>query len=117
MIESDWQALLDREPADSALRLQYSDWLEEQGLLNEAEVQRWLARAGKHPNPTGIDWEWWQEGAIDPRHVAHRVLPRTLFAHLSGGRVAYRSYGSRREAERDLIGAWSRLKQTGGSLH
>src|SRR5258708_37486765 len=100
MAESDWPQLLDREAAGGVLRLQYSDWLEEQGLLTEAEVQRWLARAARYPNATGIDWEWWQEGAM--KYVAfavpdasHRVLPRGLFAPLPRGGVALRCYGRR----------------------
>jgi uncharacterized protein (TIGR02996 family) len=112
MTENDWQALLDRDPADPALRLQYSDWLEEQGQMTEAELQRWLAHNGKYPNQTAVDWEWWQEGLIDPRIARHRVLPRTLFANLSTS-VAYRTYGSRRTAEHALIDAWRRMREAG----
>jgi uncharacterized protein (TIGR02996 family) len=116
MTERDWQSLLDREPADATLRLQYSDWLEEQGQMTDAEVQRWLARASKYPNWTGIDWEWWQEGIIDPCLASHRILPRALFLRLSGGRLAYRTYASRNSAEQDLIAAWARYREAGGSL-
>jgi uncharacterized protein (TIGR02996 family) len=123
MTEADWQALLDREPANNDLRLQYSDWLEEEGLMPEAEVQRWLVRTGKRPNPTGVDWEWWEEGqwAIrqansslypPPETGPHRVLPAGLFRLLPGATdVGYRAYASRRAAEAALARAWASLKQ------
>jgi uncharacterized protein (TIGR02996 family) len=139
MTERDWEALLDREPDTADLRLQYSDWLEEQGLLDRAEVQRWLARTGKRPNPTGIDWEWWREGesAVERGIAPHRMLPAVLFNHLPAkpaipsqdwpyppdkkqpgdpSRVGYRTYSTRQAAEEALVRAWSSLKKAGGSL-
>jgi uncharacterized protein (TIGR02996 family) len=131
MTEADWQALLDRSPADAELRLQYSDWLEEQDLLTEAEVQRWLARAGRRPNATAIDWEWWREGTVLPLpgsfsftpgppapqpDSSHRYLPPALFVYLPGPDRPYQAYGSRREAEAALAVAWARLKEAGGPL-
>jgi uncharacterized protein (TIGR02996 family) len=129
MTEADWQALLDQEPANDDLRLQFSDWLEEEGRMPEAEVQRWLVRTGKRPNPSIVDWEWWEEGQrlLDPtalpylysppRAIPHRELPTTLFRHLPGAQgVSYRAFSSRRAAEEALARAWSSLKEAGGSL-
>ena len=98
MTESNWQTLLDRDPADAALRLQYSDWLEEQGRTG-AEVQRWLARARKWPNKTPIDWEWWREGW----GMTHRHLPAILFRHLPGPSRDYQTYSTRQAAEQALV--------------
>jgi uncharacterized protein (TIGR02996 family) len=45
----DFEAALDRDPDDGALRLVYADWLEEQGDVELAYAQRWMARHGKRP--------------------------------------------------------------------
>jgi uncharacterized protein (TIGR02996 family) len=116
MTNADWQALLDADAGDATLRLQYSDWLEEHGRTEEAEAQRWLARVGKRPNPSGVDWEWWQEGAGQRRELTHRYLPAALFGHLPGAKCAYWGYPTRGAAEAGLVTAWRGLKEAGGPL-
>jgi uncharacterized protein (TIGR02996 family) len=118
----DWQKLLDRDPSDAALRLQYSDWLEEQGRAGaEAEVQRWLARNRKWPNRSPCDWEWWldgkgetqpwsREGLTASVDLGHRRLPPRVFALLPPvSDRAYRTYATREEAEAALAAALALL--------
>lgn len=48
-----WRRLIASRPDDWGQRLAFSDWLEEQGMLLEAEGQRWQAREKKHPHRVG----------------------------------------------------------------
>jgi uncharacterized protein (TIGR02996 family) len=49
-LPASFEAGLDRRPADWALRLVASDWLEENGDLLGAECLRWQAQKRKRPD-------------------------------------------------------------------
>jgi hypothetical protein len=130
MTRDDWEGLLDADPADPQRRWEYADYLEEQGLTVEAEVQRWLARTGRRPAP---DWTggWLvSEGAEDDRDQAMPIwdwysdgfephgwwtLPPALFDGLEGRveMVVWKSYTTRRAAEAALVEAWKKAKAKG----
>jgi uncharacterized protein (TIGR02996 family) len=57
-------AAIDSVPSDPTTRLVYADWLEEQGLDQEAALQRWEARLATDPyNPTlRSDFAKWLTG-------------------------------------------------------
>jgi uncharacterized protein (TIGR02996 family) len=113
MKESDWQTLLDQDWTDTTLRLQYSDWLEENGNTASADFQRWLVQNRKHPNRTCVDWEWWLERVPGVSgHAPHRELPAALFCHL-GSQRPYHTYSGRAAAENALAAAWHRAKVAG----
>ena len=124
MTDSDWQALLDNDPADSTLRLQYSDWLEDQGLAVEAEVQRWLAQHKRQAwgceGRRGHTWDWWNEEWPSSQPELQRAyVPRSVFQAMDG--YVYRGpdyveYGSRAEAEQNLARAWRKVKDAGRPL-
>lgn len=61
---------LDNNPADWATRLVYSDWLEDEGRVEEAKFQRWLVAVKRHPwesrakvsgtaSPSVVRYQWW----------------------------------------------------------
>jgi uncharacterized protein (TIGR02996 family) len=125
MTEAEWQALLDASPADATARLVYADWLDEQGLSPEAEVQRWLARQGKYPYDwsknegySPHDFDWYKEGGDARWDVpAYCTLPLSLWLLLGKGDSGnWASYRSRAGAEADLVTAWRKLREAGGSL-
>ena len=72
MTDADWQALLDDDPADPQRRLEYADWLAEQGLEVEAEAQRWLGRNRRCPDQLSPNaWHWYI-----PRSQWHNLKAR-----------------------------------------
>ena len=127
MNREDWQAALDLDERDGTCRLAFADWLEEQGLDVEAEVQRWLARESRHPHRCEfrgrVTYDWWLLSA-ETQHredVGHATVPYALFARFAGpvrrtgcrDGERCREFGSRSEAEVALVAAWRRLKRTG----
>jgi len=137
MTEQQWQKLLDAEPADGQRRLEFSDWLEDQGRGAEAAVQRWLARARRWPNRSHTDATWYQEANVQEvcfdwwhgdveflrqLQVVQAALPAGLFDRLADGTavargsVRWREYPTRTAAEEDLALAWRKLEEDGGPL-
>ena len=130
MTRDEWEALLDGDPADPQRRLEYADWLAEQGLEVEAEVQRWLARQGRYPARSR---PWWLQEPVtvsvwmNEFFLPHGpyTLPHDLFVrlpHESPGIVPYpygksvfptSAYRSRAAAEAALVEAWRRAKADG----
>ncbi len=129
-IES-WEKLLDSKPNDFTTRLVYADWLEEQGLVNEAQAQRWMGTHHKFPKRTRrqrvwdavglgsayiIPWRWFREGqgryltAMLPQEVwvcftdLKYYLPHPRYDH---GHSMY--FSTRQEAELALSQALERL--------
>lgn len=61
MIRDNWEDLLDKTPTDHVLRLQFSDWLEENKLDDDAFCQRWLVKYNKWPGPCALkESKWWE---------------------------------------------------------
>jgi hypothetical protein len=130
MTRDDWEGLLDEDPAEPQRRLEYADWLADQGLDVEAEVQRWLAREGKRPCRVEGDsyagsWAWWTASAV----FAYSVIPAALWQLTPQQEWAveytkdyprpdrkYRVYATRGDAEAALVEAWRRLKEAGGPV-
>lgn len=57
--EAGFIAALDERPDDWRLRLIYSDWLEEQGRLDEAACQRWMERTRFCPTKSAATPAWY----------------------------------------------------------
>ena len=83
---------LDKNLTDFDLRLVYSDWLESNNMLHEAQVQRWIAEHKTTPwnrgsfdfrrYGNGYDWMYpdptpsiMPESSVIPDKVYERVLP------------------------------------------
>lgn len=90
---------LDKNLTDFDLRLVYSDWLESNNMLHEAQVQRWIAEHRVIPWNTGsfdfrrygngYDWMYpdptpsiMPESSVIPDKVYERVLPLSRNAKL-----------------------------------
>ena len=107
--ESAFHRGLDLTPTDWPLRLVYADWLEEQGRLNEAFAQRWMAQEQKRPRfyHKFQQWVWYDEWQVTSRidqmsdltSIVWRLLPE---AEIDQGRKAYHT---RQEAEFALVQA------------
>jgi uncharacterized protein (TIGR02996 family) len=118
--EHGFQAHLDQHPDDWDHRRVFSDWLEEQGRLPEAETQKWMAQNQKHPRFLGgtgttDSWLWGAEGwgwrgehhPIQPWHLPDDVADHFQFPTASEGPF------TRRDMESSLTQALTRLKQRG----
>ena len=122
--ESAFQAALDADPADFALRLVFAGWLEERGDWRAAGY-RWMGEHRKWP----YDWsqnamittfdtfDWFMEGSpVNLDVPEHCVVPRGLLPWFSPD-LYWHGYHSRREAEEKLcrvIQKWSGGNPSGG---
>ncbi len=105
MTRDEWERILDGDPSDGATRLIYADWLEEEGLAVEAELQRWLGRAGKYPSRCSDGWHWFSSAAV----ATHAELTGALAAAI-GVHARWLCYRTRAAAEQDLLAAWMTLR-------
>jgi hypothetical protein len=102
---------LDEQPSDAASRRVLADLLEEQGQVEAARCQRWLADKGKYPDSrldtfhqTG--WHWWSCPDLPRREREHASLPPEVQAHMQRGEWLFKT---RAEAEDALAKALARL--------
>ena len=63
-----FEAELDRDPANWGLRLIFADWLDEQGDHIAARCQRWMGENEKRPDfdIATESWDWW---VVNNQHV------------------------------------------------
>lgn len=99
--------LLDN-PLDWTTRLIYADWLDEQGLKDEAFLQRWLGRYEKYParrtSPGARKpWAWWPTYLLREQTSAY-CLPAPVFFGLRNVKSTHRArlYQALPEALDDL---------------
>jgi uncharacterized protein (TIGR02996 family) len=123
-LPAEFDAGLDRRPADWELRLVAADWLEEHGDTLGAECLRWQARFRKRPHRSSFygpegKWGWWVLWRNEDWRTTRpqvREVPETLWRKLPP-RVTwftgFRSYATRAEAEYALRVAWGRLSAKG----
>jgi uncharacterized protein (TIGR02996 family) len=101
-------AALDLDPKDAAARLAIADWYEEQSDNETAAAWRWLAEAGKWPDPQPWKgetvWCWWSKGK------QHAVVPWAFAGRL--GRPRWK-YATRREAEEAAVAAYRQAVAAG----
>jgi uncharacterized protein (TIGR02996 family) len=107
--EAAFQAALDKNPADHALRLVFADWLEEHADWRAAgyrhmgthqRVPQWYMR---HRSAVP-DWNWRSQGDDD---LAPAVVPE-LFPLIDGHQAhtdVWKEYATRQEAEEALCRA------------
>lgn len=124
-----WERKLDVTPKDWDLRSAYADWLEEQGMGTEAEVQRWLAYNQRSPDLSiGYGWKWYDRILLQadddrsqiplsllqmlPGHADHELM-YYRYHHRQHCHYFYRSYDTREVAERAIVTVWEKWKQTG----
>jgi uncharacterized protein (TIGR02996 family) len=105
--EARLQEHLDQKPDDKTIRQVLADFLEEQGLEDESEFQRWLAKKGLWPdNDLAFchqqGWHWWSSVDRPHRKRAHAVVPREVQGWMPAGEWIY---PSRIEAELSLLEA------------
>jgi uncharacterized protein (TIGR02996 family) len=105
--EAALQAQLDKQPDDAASRMVLADLLEDQGQVDAARCQRWLAERRKWAdsdlkafNLTG--WHWWSCPDLPNRFREHAVLPEEVQHHMPRGEWLY---PSRADAEATLARA------------
>jgi uncharacterized protein (TIGR02996 family) len=107
---------LDESPHDLVCRLVLADLLEEQGELERARCQRWLARHRKWPDPDlrplkMVGWHWWGRADGPQQAREHAVLPPEVQKHMPAGQWFY---PTRARAEAALAEALARLGETAG---
>jgi len=114
--ESAFQAALDAEPDNHALRGAFSDWLEERGDWRAAGY-RWMSGNEKFANGSLVDGPYWsgitleigEEGDRDDVPYNQRRLPKEIHAALHRGiepfPCHYRQYPTRQAAEEALCRA------------
>jgi uncharacterized protein (TIGR02996 family) len=112
--------ILDEWPDDWELRSVYSDWLEENGRLPEAEAQRWMSQNKRHPKkntygPPGyhqvVDWDW--TGALDTQADLAKYSSHFLPYHTWRFLDQKIGHATRHGAETELAQALQRQKQHG----
>lgn len=77
---------LDHEPDNWPVRLAYSDLLEQQERMQEAQAQRWMVEHKRHPANKGgvvLVWHWWPENREEYSRMfgypAECLLPDDLY--------------------------------------
>jgi uncharacterized protein (TIGR02996 family) len=97
-----WDKLIDEDPGDSFLRLNYADWLEEHGDMEHAYLERWLAKEGIYPYPpnkfANLPHYGWINNlsAYDKEHQIPWYLHKYMVAQ-------YAPYDTRKNAEEFLL--------------
>jgi uncharacterized protein (TIGR02996 family) len=107
--ESAFQAALDADPANFALRLVFADWLEERGDRRAAgyrwmgEQRKWPYDWSKNAMITSFDtFDWFMEGSpVQWKVPDHCILPAELQPWFPAN-IYWPSYPSRRDAEEAL---------------
>lgn len=97
--EAFFQQELERDYADSGLRLLFAEWLATRGDPRAAGY-RWLAELGKHPSRAYASFDWWRIVSTNPPEI--RIPDELWFAldvapHPSW--VNCKEYPDRRAAE------------------
>ena len=126
----DYEAALDQTPDAWLIRSGYAEWLQSQGMLAEASVQRWMIQNQKCPGPACLIEAAWHEATwFIESHAGHKwtfnydysgrikaewCLPTEIFAGTKGfitegrrdkGHHNYfaKSWLGRRDAEAALV--------------
>jgi uncharacterized protein (TIGR02996 family) len=123
--EAVFQLGLDDRPDDCALRLVFSDWLEEEGRGDEAAAQRWMAENSRRPiySPSTDTWDWWPDriarnfrdkssvgGVPDELHTMFRGMSKQ--SPMNGPVVvSWVGYPTRQDAERALADVLARAAE------
>lgn len=113
MTENGFIKTLDTNPDDWSCRLQYSDWLEEQGREVEANCQRWMADNQRHPflMTSFSEWDWYPLGTsaiysgLEDNLLSH--VKKSIFIKKEG--YGWVCFSTRQEAELALAGALDKL--------